>query len=209
MACAIGAFLLLFCRKDHSFKAGLNLMKSFSFALILSGVAVLTLAACDHQPPSSKKQLEASQAHYWQRASATSATWQRGPKAQQMLHRDISRCTAEIKELQRLGSIRAQIPANAGADGRIPNPATAEGRLAQWDTPERDGYLYAEHADYHDFETCMQFAGWERVEHLPYRIADQARDTYVDTILTEGRRSRSGDRTVVEQPKGPYDNLNQ
>lgn len=170
-------------------------MTRFSFALVLSSVAVLTLGACSTDPQT----VDLSNAHYWQRAETSSAVWQRGPKAQQNLHRDISRCVAEIRELQRLGAIRAQIP----ADPQNPGP------LGKWETPERDGYLYAEHSDYHDFETCMQHAGWERVEHLPYKTAEKARETYLETIGVEARRSRSGERSMVVEQKGDYDNLNQ
>jgi len=170
-------------------------MTRFSFVLVLSSVAALTLGACSTDPVMP----DMSNAHYWQRAETSSSVWQRGPKAQQTLHRDISRCTAEIRELQRLGAIRAQMP----ADPKNPGP------LGKWETPERDGYLYAEHSDYHDFETCMQFAGWERVEYLPYDVATQARETYIDTINTERRRSRSGERSMTVVEKGPYDNLNE
>lgn len=180
-------------------------MKKISLALVLSGVAVLTLAACDTMPGPS---VETANGHYWQRAETSSAVWQRGPKAQQMLFKDIARCTNEVKELQRLGAIRAVTPADPDHNGNVPDPNSAKGRLAGWETPERDGYLLAEHSDYHDFETCMQFAGWERVEYLPHDVAVEARETYVETILTERRRSRSGEveKTVVE--KGPYAGLN-
>lgn len=180
-------------------------MKKFSLALVLSGLAVLTLAACDTMP---RTTVETANGHYWQRAEASSAIWQRGPKAQQKLFTDIARCTNEVKELQRLGAIRAVTPADPDHNGNTPDPETAKGRLAGWETPERDGYLYAEHSDYHDFETCMQFAGWERVEHLPYDVATEARETYVETILTEQRRSRSGEieKTSIEQ--GDYVGLN-
>lgn len=183
------------------------LMKKFSFALVLSGVALMALGACDHQP-STKSQLEAANGQYWQRAETTSAIWQRGPKAQQTLHRDIAHCTTEIKELQRLGALRAQTPAEPDANGNMPKAGTPESKLAAWDTPERDGYLYAEHSNYHDFETCMQAGGWERVEYLPYDVATEARETYIDTILTEKRRTRSGEYSRAVEQKGDFDSLN-
>lgn len=184
-------------------------MKPFSLALILSGVAVFGLAACDTMPKTTAAQIETANGHYWQRAETSSAIWQRGPKAQQLLFKDIARCTGEVKELQRLGAIRAATPADPDHNGKVPDPNSAEGRMAGWETPERDGYLLAEHSDYHDFETCMQFAGWERVQYLPYDTATEARENYVNTILTEHRRTSTGERTRTVVEKGPYDGLNE
>lgn len=172
-------------------------------AFLLSGVMALTLAGCDTVPP----RTDLTNAHFWQRAETSSAIYQRGPKAQQMLHRDIARCTVEVRELKRLGGIRAATPADADRNGAIPDQNTPEGRLASWDTPERDGYLLTEHTDYHDFETCMMTNGWERVEYLPHNLAEEARDTYIQTITGERRRTDSGERAVEE--KGPYAGLNQ
>ena len=184
-------------------------MKTRSLAVVLSGVAALTLlAACESTVPTNN-QLEAANGHYWQRTAASEAVYQRGPKAQQMLHRDIARCVTEIKELQRLGAIRAAVPANPDHQGNVPNPATPEGRLAGWESPERDGYLRAEHSNYHDFETCMMAKGWERVEHLPYDVATEARETYIETIIGERRRTNTGERDLIMEGEGPYDNLNQ
>ena len=183
-------------------------MKKISFALVLSGVAFLGLAACDTMPSSTASRIETANGHYWQRAETSSAVWQRGPKAQQMLFKDIARCTNEVKELQRLGAIRNAMPADPDKNGNVPNPDSSEGKLAAWETPERDGYLRAEHSNYHDFETCMQFAGWERVQYLPYDVATEARENYVETILTERRRTNSGERVVTPVEKGDFDGLN-
>lgn len=181
-------------------------MKKLTLA-VLSGATVLALAACDYQPPS-KEYLERTHAQFWQRSDATSATYMRGPKAQQQLFKDISRCTYEIRELERLGAIRAATPANTRPDGSIPDPTMPEGKLESWDSPERDGYLYAEHSNYHDFETCMQYAGWERIEYLPYETADEARDTYLQAIGVEQRRTKSGERTQEVKTEGDFEELN-
>ena len=66
--------------------------------------------------------------------------------------------------------------------GKVPDPNSADGRLKKWDTPKRDGYLYAEHFNYTDFEGCMDYKGWERVENLPYERAKFARDDYMETL---------------------------
>jgi hypothetical protein len=174
-----------------------------AFALGITGVA-----ACSPLPPEARVRFSGD---YWQRADTTSALYMRGPKAQQTLNKDIARCTWEIRELENLSAIRERIP----ADNRRGLPAdeeTARGKLAQWDSPERRGDLYYEHLDYHDFETCMMAAGWERVSHLPYDVAEEARNTYVETITGRKYRTKVGDRYVPEKKKkekGDYDNLNE
>lgn len=181
-------------------------MKRTSLAILLAGATLLALTACDTTP----NRTDLSNAHYWQRAETSSAIYQRGPKAQQMLHRDIAQCTYEVRELVRLGTIRKAVPASADKNGNMPDPATPEGRLADWDTPERDGYLLTEHSDFHDFETCMMTKGWERVENLPYEIAEEAREVYSATILGQQRRSRNGELApMTQEEEGDFAGLNQ
>ena len=146
----------------------------FSKSLLLSVPVVALLAAC--QVPS-----KLEDAQYWQRKNATSALYLRGPKAQQTLHQDQATCVNEISELERLGPIREILPADT-QNGKVPDPNTADGRLKKWDSPKRDGYLYAEHFNYTDFEGCMDYKGWERVENLPYERSKIARDDYMETL---------------------------
>lgn len=131
-------------------------------ALLLSGIVASTLivSACHYK--------KSSPSYYWQRIDASSSLYLQGPKAQQMLHDNIATCTAEIKELERLGAIRKAIP------------GATSGKLDSWETPTRDGYLLNEHKDFHDFETCMTTKGWERAEYLPYDDAARARKAYLD-----------------------------
>lgn len=150
--------------------------------LLLSLPAIAMLAAC--QIPA---RLEDAQ--YWQRKNATSALYLRGPKAQQTLHEDIASCVAEISELERLAPVREAIPADTH-NGKVPDPNTADGRLKRWDSPKRDGYLYGEHSNYTDFEGCMDYKGWERVEALPYERAKVARDEYMETLYGYKHRSK-------------------
>lgn len=175
-------------------------------AFLLTGAVALTLAACDTLPP---QNVELANAHFWQRAETSSAIYQRGPKAQQMLHRDIAECTHEVRELKRLGIVRGATPADANSSGAIPDQNTPQGRLDSWDTPTREGYLLTEHTDFHDFETCMMTKGWERVEYLPHDLAETARDNYVQAITGERRRTESGERQRDSVERGPYDSLNQ
>lgn len=160
-----------------------------SFSLFFATVLTLGLAACVAQPVDRVKAKTAP--HFWQRIETTDAIYQRGPKAQQMLNRDISRCVTDIRELERLGAIRHATPANTAADGTVPDPNTPSGTMAQWDSPERDGYLRAEHLEYHDFESCMMTKGWERIEHVPYDVAEEGREVYIEALTGEQYQTKT------------------
>ncbi len=174
-------------------------------SLVLTGAALVSLAACSSTPTQSQLM---NNAHYWQRTSTSEAVFQRGPKAQQMLNRDMARCVTELRELERLGFLRTNLPGDNNKVGAPPNPDTPAGALAQWETPERVGYLYAEHSDYHNYETCMMAKGWERVEHLPYDIATEARSDYIEAINREAFRSKTGQYAPVVPVEGDFDGLN-
>ena len=147
---------------------------------LLIASATLGLSAC--ASGFSQADLE-DKGQYWQRTNVSSSVYMRGPKAQQILHRDISTCVVELKELQRLGSIKEAFPAGLDQNGFPIDPETPEGRMAKFDTPQRDGNLIAEVYDYTDFETCMHSKGWERVEVLPRLTAGKARENFTKTIL--------------------------
>ncbi len=174
-------------------------MKTQILALTL--VSTLGLAACE-----SVAKLEDAQ--YWQRKSATSALYLRGPKAQQTLHKDIAACVTEINELERLGPLRESIPADT-QNGKVPDANSADGKLRKWDTPKRDGYMYAEHYNYTDFDGCMDYKGWERIEALPYDQATKARQQYIDNVYgsqwqtrnnVENKNKSSSDAYVKSSP---------
>lgn len=166
-------------------------MKIRSLSLVLTGALLLGLTACANDSVERKLREDAQ---FWQRANVTEATYMEGPKAQQMLNRDISRCVVEIRELERLGALRNVTPGDTVSYGEPPDPDTPAGALAQWETPEREGYLRAEHLDYHDFETCMAYKGWQRLEHVPYDVAHRARENYIETIIGERHRTKTGER---------------
>lgn len=151
-------------------------------ALLLSSAALLMGTACTSNL---KKDID-DKGQYWQRASVSEATWLQGPKAQQTLNRDIARCVTELRELERLGSIKNAIPVDR--NGRVLDPDNE--KLEKWDTPEHDKYLLAEHTDYHDFEGCMHDKGWERVKYVHYDRAEQAREDYLDTHVDYKYRER-------------------
>lgn len=149
-------------------------MNTKKYLALLLSFSTLAVAACAVPP-------KLEDAQYWQRKSATSALYLRGPKAQQTLHKDIATCVTEIDELERLGPLREVLPADT-KDGKVRDPNSPEGKMAKWDTPKRDGYLYSEHFNYTDFEGCMDYKGWERVENLPYDLATKSRSEYMDTL---------------------------
>lgn len=153
--------------------------------LLLSAFSVLSLAACTDM----NKELDEN-ARYWQRKDTTDAIYQQGPKAQQMLFQDIANCTASINELQRLGAIREAVPTETfDSSGNPINPDSPDGRLANWESPKRNGYMRTEYYDFTDFEGCMDNKGWERTKFNNYKTVDKARDTYIETIGVERYRS--------------------
>ncbi len=95
--------------------------------LVLMGTALVGLTACSSGTIMDTLKYDGD---YWQRTNATEAVYQEGPKAQQMLHRDISRCVTELREEDRLTSLRNTIPADNDTSGNPPDPATAQGDLA-------------------------------------------------------------------------------
>ena len=174
----------------------------------LLALSATTLVACD------SRKVDFTSAQYWQRANASESVYQRGPKAQQMVQRDISRCVSELRELERLGYIKEAFP----APETEPNLKDEQITLSQWETPERDGYLLNEAATYYDFEECMDARGWERVEYLPYKTKVRSQETYVKALHDAQRKTKSGTKTDTDygrfgwdgSPKksGDFDNLN-
>lgn len=144
---------------------------------ILPIVALLTITACSAVP-------KLDEGHYWERASVSESIYMRGPKAQQILNRDIARCVTDLRELERLGQIKNAIPADYY--DRIDDVAALE--LAKNDSPERDGALFAEQTPYHDFESCMQSNGWKRIKHVPYEVSLRAQETYRNNHATYKNR---------------------
>lgn len=163
---------------------------------ILFGSLLLTTTACQ------SVDLEGSR--FWQKEKTSEGIYQRGPKAQQMLQRDIARCTSEIRELTRLGAIKSSFPPDPSQSGTSNTqesyayPSSQERNISKWDTPEREGYLLVENGDYYDFEGCMMAKGWERTQFVDYDIIRQSRNDYVEAIEDSQYRSTHGGR-----PKPP------
>ncbi|MCB1532637.1 MAG: hypothetical protein KDJ35_07195 [Alphaproteobacteria bacterium] len=176
---------------------------SITRPLILSSfAAALLLGACSSVP----RDLDEGQ--YWARANVAESIWLQGPKAQQVLNRDIARCVSELKELERLGAVKNPIPADI--NGRVLDPDQYQ--LESWDTPERDENLYAEHSDYHDFEGCMLSKGWERVKFVGFKQSEESRKNYLKSHVDYEYNSRVGAKRDPWNPSssehGPYSELN-
>lgn len=169
-------------------------MVSKKSILLVSSLSVLALTACSGT--SYNRTIKMEDAKYWQRKNASSALYLQGPKAQQILHKNIATCVSEIKELEKLGEIRRAIPANYNTGNTLEPRTASQQELDQWDSPERDGFLHSEHLDYHDFETCMDSKGWERLEYLPYTAADKARKDYLSRY-GQKKHTRYGNRENV------------
>lgn len=181
-------------------------MRLKTTALLLSALAV-SAAGCTNIPRDQKAK---HIGQHWQRIEPDSALYLRGVKAQQALNRDIALCVNDVRNIVREASIREAIPADNDPAGNPPDPATPEGHLAQWNSPERDGYLLAEHSDYHDFEGCMHEKGWERPEELPASRELDARKKYLGWYVDDGENNpaaREGRRMEDNAPvmvKGKY-----
>ncbi len=167
-------------------------MKKFSF-ILTSTLSAAVLASCTPNVPT-EKLIEAN-GQYWQRIDVASALYLRGPKAQQTLNEDIARCVTDINTLARVGAIKEGFPADRLPNGRIPDEYTPEGQLARWNTPKKDGNKYYEHLQYHDFEGCMTFKGWERIKYVPYGVSEEAKNVYYEVMIGERRRTKAHQKT--------------
>lgn len=142
-------------------------MKTSRIILFFGISALAVTGGCESTP-------KVDNAQYWQRSNATETTYINGPKAQQLLNRDIARCVTELRELERLGQIKDAIPTTAS--GRLLNPDEIEMKKA--DTPLREGYLFGEHKNYEDFEGCMDHAGWERTRTISYEATKRSENNF-------------------------------
>ena len=165
---------------------------------ILTGVcALVALGACSTGPDTDHGQ-------YWQRINPSESIYQQGPKAQQMLNRDIGACVTELRELETLGTVKNAIPTDLS--GRVLDPD--EKKIKDWDTPSHEGALLAEHGDYHDFEGCMKAKGWERIKSVPFDVAEAARVNFYKAHVDYGYDPKLVDPNGDQDGPGPYGSLN-
>ena len=163
-------------------------------SLSLVAFSLLFLSACETQ---TKKRILEKDGHYWQRHDTVSAIYLRGPKAQQRLNKHISECVVGVKELERLGAIQKSIPGKKKSSG-------AESKLSEFETPIRDGFNRREFLEYHDFESCMHAKGWERLEFVPYDVADESLRTF-ERVHADLNKPTSH----LPQQRGDFNNLNE
>lgn len=130
----------------------------------------LLITACATQQTSPNDDAE-----FWNRTDMSSALYMRGPKAQHQLHMHIASCVSEVKELSRLGTIRNANPPH-GIEMNV-------GLADKWQSPRGNGPLYTEFRDFHDFESCMNFKGWERTNYVRDDQIDKSRSNYSTVIL--------------------------
>ena len=168
--------------------------------------AVCLLAAGCTMPPSPTAEA------YWQRVESHSQLYLTGPKAQQTLEIDISRCVTEINELVEVGALRETMPPSRNF--AYHDALNKSGHLDYWDEPTRLGARKVDHSDYHDFETCMRSRGWERVQYMRYASAAKAGKTYNDTMDLRKYGATGSDAAMerkrqIEAVNDDYDSVNQ
>lgn len=172
-------------------------------ASVLALGGIVTMAACSPVPLLGQA--------YWQRVEDNSALYMTGPKAQQRLDEDIATCVREVDELVELDALRETTPPETHAEYR--KALDASGDLAYYDTPTRYGDKKVAHTDFHDFESCMRYKGWERVKYVRYESRSKASKTYTETqqyrklglMGPAAEAKMKADQDVV---KGEYTGLN-
>lgn len=184
------------CSKGSYQSKSMSPKKKFmgKLGLCLTAALMMSLTACAGK-------FKFDDAQYWQRRELRDSFQMDGASKQQWLNSDLAACVADMRELGREGQMRDAIPGPAGkSDADV---------LADWDTPGRDGYLLMEHKNYPDFEACMRAKGWERVDSVPYPVAEEAVETYQESrgIKTEKQKQREEEAKKNKSGGTSYFNL--
>lgn len=166
----------------------------YSFAFFV--VPFIVLAACAKPPE------KFPPAQYWQRSASSDAIYTQGPKAQDILSRDIASCVAELRELERLGILHDAIPSD-GETGRVLDPDDPRLDLDEYEAPDRTSFLKVELGEYHDFEGCMSAKGWVRVEYLPYETTHISRENR-EKAMWKTTHPHVQDDYPAKRPPGNY-----
>jgi hypothetical protein len=170
--------------------------------LALGGI--VAIAACSPLPPLGQA--------YWQRVEDNSALYMTGPKAQQTLDDDIATCVREVDELVELDALRETMPPDTHSEYH--EALKASGDLSYYDTPTRYGDKKVAHSDFHDYESCMRFKGWERVKYIRYQTLAKSNKTYSDTQSFRktglmGPAAEAQERAEQDAANNDYAHLNQ
>ncbi|MAS87951.1 MAG: hypothetical protein CMH30_08275 [Micavibrio sp.] len=145
---------------------------------------------------------------FWQRTDASSSIYLRGPKAQHTLNHDIANCVVEVREIERLGSLRNATPPNTTTPRS--DSASLSGQTAGYDTPQYDSSTYAAYFDYQDMEGCMNYKGWQRVRYVPADVERESKRTFMDAIYTDREKKiQRGYDNDTTPPQTDYSDLNE
>jgi hypothetical protein len=113
--------------------------------------------------------LQYDSGQYWQRVSPSEQVYQQGPKADQMLDRDIGRCNTEVKELKSLGVVND--PILTDPKGRVLETDELPKKHPNYkNVPKYDITAPPNDRTFHTFDECMYTKGWERVMKLPHKV---------------------------------------
>ena len=176
----------------------------FKMASVLALGGIVAIAACSPLPPLGQA--------YWQRVEDNSALYMTGPKAQQTLDDDIAMCVHEVDELVELDALRETMPPDTHSE--YSGALAASGDLAYYDTPTRYGNKKVAHSDFHDYESCMRFKGWERVRYVRYQTLAKSNKTYTETQQYRqtglmGPAADAQKQAVIDAANNDYAHLNQ
>lgn len=174
----------------------------FKFSAVLM-FGALAVSACSPLPPLGQA--------YWQRVEDSSALYMTGPKAQQRLNDDIATCVREVDELVELDAIRETTPPDTHGDYR--QALKASGDLDYYDTPTRYGDKKVDHADFHDFDSCMRVKGWERVRYVRYQTKAKSEKVYKQSQQLRktglmGDAYEAQQQAHINAANADYDNVN-
>lgn len=171
--------------------------------MMIAALGLLAVSGCVWNAPTKQA--------YWQRVEDNSALWMTGPKAQQVLDEHIASCVRQVDEMVELGALRETMPPDTHSEYH--RALKASGDLDYYDTPTRYGEMRVAHHDFHDFDSCMRYMGWERVNFVRYQVAKQANETNNDlqSIRQWGVPAAQGAEKMkekVDAVKSDYQTLN-
>ena len=159
-------------------------------------LTLTTLSACGK----TRLEQQLNHAKYWKRTDVREVTYINGRTAQKRLNQDIANCVMEIRQVRRTQALRDAIPANIhGLEDQYDENYQDRLSLNKLDTPERDGALRAEHANYHNFESCMFDKGWTRTAFVTYDTEVRARKAYLTNIGYEEDEARLSKKRARKQ----------
>lgn len=142
-------------------------------SILFVGLSVLALSACSNN----------KEYHYWQKADPENALYMTGVKAQQMLEQDIGFCVHQIIEMSKLADVRGKVPPSFSETGSYDQKQAKDelSHLPYWDVPEYIRNIRVDHTDFHDFDGCMAWKGWERVKYVSPDTERRSKEIYDGT----------------------------